>query len=253
MNQKNMFAVDFHVHTKYSFDSLTPPKLAIEVARRRGLSAIAVTDHDTIAGAVATMEANRYNDFHVIPGIEVKSDLGDIIGLYLTRDIVSRRFGDVIDEIHAQGGLAYVPHPIRTFGADMLPEIKSSYPGIDRWERYNGRYDKREFADADEAFDALEIQAALCGSDAHAPWEIGLLRTMLADVPRDPSTLLHLSKDAHLEAIPREELPLRAGLALGTMTKRFKRGQYKQFGKLLASLPWKALRRTMKSTIGRAR
>ena len=65
------YAVDFHVHTSYSFDSVTPPKVVIEMARRRGLDGIAVTDHDTIDGAVATVEANRHSDFLVIPGIEV--------------------------------------------------------------------------------------------------------------------------------------------------------------------------------------
>jgi predicted metal-dependent phosphoesterase TrpH len=252
-HESRRYAVDFHVHTAYSFDSVTPPKVVIEMARRRGLDAIAITDHDTFKGAIATVEANKYSDFLVIPGIEVKSDLGDIIGLFLKGDIVSRRFGDVIDEIHAQGGVAYVPHPIRTFGADMMPQIQAAYPQIDRWERYNGRYDATEFAQADDAFEALAIRGSLCGSDAHAAWEVGLFRTLFTDLPRDAASLLALSANAELVAAPRGELALRAGITLGTVTKTFKRGQYAKFGKLLASLPYKALRRSVKTAFGRPR
>lgn len=236
-------AIDFHVHTSYSFDSLTPPKLVIEAARRRGLAGIAVTDHDTIAGAVATSDANRHNDFLVIPGIEVKSDLGDIIGLYLSRDIRSRTFADVIEEIHEQGGLAYLPHPLRTFGAEHIPEIFRGHPALDLWELYNGRYDALEFAQAQAAFAQLEIPGPLCGSDAHFPWEVGLFATVFDRLPNEPLALLALSPTARLTAHPRGEIARRTGLRLGAVIKASKRRQYRKLAPMLLTLPWKALRR----------
>ena len=245
MNDRSV-AVDFHVHTKYSFDSVTPPKLAIEMARRRGLDGIAVTDHDTIAGAIAACEANRYDDFLVIPGIEVKSDRGDVIGLYVKEEIRSRAFADVIDEIKSQGGLVYIPHPIRTFGCANVEHVHAGFPQIDLWERYNGRYGERDFVKSDAIFGELEIDAALCGSDAHFPWEIGLLRTLLDDLPRGPASLLALQAEAALCATPRGELPLRTGIALGEAIKTFKRGHYLRFGTLIASLPIRALRRALR-------
>lgn len=245
MNEKRRFAIDFHVHTASSFDSMTPPRLAIETARRRGLDGIAVTDHDTIRGAVLTMEANRYSDFLVIPGIEVKSDAGDIIGLYLHRDVKSRALADVIAEIHEQGGVAYLPHPIRTFGA-KVPVIRQQHPEIELWERYNGRYSPREFQRADAAFDQLGIERSLCGSDAHFPWEIGLLRTLLPGKPVDGPSLLRLSDEAELFANPRDEFGLRSGITLGELTKKLKGREYASLGMLVASLPWKALRRVVK-------
>lgn len=240
------FAVDFHVHTASSFDSMTPPKLAIETARRRGLDAIAVTDHDTIRGAALTVEANRYSDFFVIPGVEVKSDAGDVIGLYVTREIASRGFAEVIQEIHEQGGIAYLPHPIRTFGSDV-PSLFRKHPEIDLWERYNGRYSSREFQKADAAFDTLSIENSLCGSDAHFPWEIGLLRTLLPARPVDGATLLRMSHDAQLLAQPRDSFGVRTGITLGEATKKLKGGEYASLGLLLASLPWKALRRSIQA------
>jgi predicted metal-dependent phosphoesterase TrpH len=241
--QRAGFAVDFHVHTSYSFDSLTPPKLAIESARRRGLAGIAVTDHDTIDGAIATVEANRHDDFLVIPGIEIKSDLGDIIGLYLSRDVRSRRFADVIAEIHEQGGLAYLPHPLRTFGAMRTAGIFAEFRALDLWELYNGRYDRSEFTQAEAVFAQLGISGPLCGSDAHFPWEIGLFETVLDVLPRDPQTLLAHCNGAKLQASVRGEIARRTGLRLGAVIKAYKRRQYRKLAPMLLTLPWKALRR----------
>jgi predicted metal-dependent phosphoesterase TrpH len=237
------FAVDFHVHTSYSFDSLTPPKVAIEVARRRGLDGIAVTDHDTVAGAIATAEANRYNDFLVIPGIEVKSDLGDIIGLFVVREVKSRAFGDVIAELHEQGAIAYLPHPIRTFGHEHVAGILSAYPEIDLWERYNGRYDDADFVCAEDAFTRLGIAGGLCGSDAHFPWEIGLFHTDLRELPRDAQTLLAHHVDARLHAPVRSDAPRLAGLRMGALIKMIKLRQYGR----LAALPIRLSSRLLQS------
>lgn len=243
MNARRGFSIDFHVHTCYSLDAVTPPRLAIEVARRRGLDGIAVTDHDTVRGALETVKANPYDDFLVIPGIEVKSDEGDVIGLYVTEEIRSRRFADVIAEIRAQGGVVYLPHPIRTFGVDRVPGIYAGYAGIDAWERYNGRYNAKEFAQADSAFEALRIPRSFCGSDAHFPWEIGLFRTVFDELPRDARTLTSLLQP-ELHASVRGELPCRTGITLGSMVKDLKRKRYRKVGALTVSLPWRALRRS---------
>jgi predicted metal-dependent phosphoesterase TrpH len=243
MTHRPDFAIDFHVHTSHSFDSLTPPKVAIECARRRGLAGIAVTDHDTINGAIATAEANRYDDFLVIPGVEVKSDLGDVIGLYLSRNVRSRRFEDVIGEIHEQGGLAYLPHPLRTFDPARLADVFTEYPQLDLWELYNGRYDADEFTQAEAILARLGISGPLCGSDAHFPWEIGLFQTVLDALPRDPQTLRAHCTGARLHASVRGEVARRTGLRLGAVIKAYKRRQYRKLAPMLLSLPWKALRR----------
>lgn len=245
MNGRRRFSIDFHVHTAYSIDSVTPARVAIEVARRRGLDGIAVTDHDTVQGALEAIKANPYSDFLVIPGIEVSSDAGDVIGLYVKEEIASRHFPDVIAEIHAQGGVVYLPHPIRTFKAPGVPGIFTGYPDIDAWERYNGRYNQREFAASDGVFAELPIQRSLCGSDAHFPWEVGLFRTLFEELPRDAGTLLSAAAAARLEARVRGELPLRTGITLGAMVKDLKRKRYAKVGALAASLPWRALRRTV--------
>jgi predicted metal-dependent phosphoesterase TrpH len=247
------YAADFHIHTAHSYDSLTPVNGVIAMARRRKLDAIAITDHETAAGARAALRANRHDDLLIIPGVEIKTDLGDLIGLYVTADIKSRTFSDVLAEIHAQGGVTYLPHPIRTFGASRVPEIFSSYDDIDLWELYNGRYDDREYQQARSAFSELGIVGPLSGSDAHAFWEIGLSRALLDDLPRTGEQLLALHARAGIRARVRPEFNRRAGLALGTMTKRFKRREFRTLVPLVLSLPWRALRRGAKLVAAHAR
>ncbi len=69
--------VDLHLHTTYSDGSYTPQEL-VKKAKKLGYSAIAVTDHDTIAGIQKTLNAGQKNNLEVIPGIEFNTLINDI-------------------------------------------------------------------------------------------------------------------------------------------------------------------------------
>jgi predicted metal-dependent phosphoesterase TrpH len=69
---------DLHVHTTYSRDSVITPKELVFFAKKRGLTAVAVTDHNQVEGALAIA---KQTDFLIIPGIEVSSLNGHIVGL----------------------------------------------------------------------------------------------------------------------------------------------------------------------------
>ncbi|HIE37648.1 MAG TPA: PHP domain-containing protein, partial [Anaerolineae bacterium] len=77
--------VDLHIHSTASDGVLTPTEV-VHLALKRGLSAIALTDHDTLAG-VAEAQAAAGTRLEVIPGVEVNSegDWGDLhfLGLYV--------------------------------------------------------------------------------------------------------------------------------------------------------------------------
>ena len=75
---------DFHMHTAFSGDCDTPPEVVVERCRKVGLNCIAITDHNSIRGA---LEVRQLADFMVIVGEEVKSSQGDIIGLFLEEEI----------------------------------------------------------------------------------------------------------------------------------------------------------------------
>lgn len=61
---------DLHLHTVFSDGTYTPQQLVSESARA-GLSAIAITDHDTVAGIPAAQEAAEKEDIELLPGIEL--------------------------------------------------------------------------------------------------------------------------------------------------------------------------------------
>ena len=66
---------DFHTHSTFSDGVLTPTEL-IELAYRRGVRVMALTDHDTTEGLPeALAAAARHSDLTLIPGIEMSTDI----------------------------------------------------------------------------------------------------------------------------------------------------------------------------------
>lgn len=104
---------DLHMHTCFSDGWPTPTDLVEHVRLHLRLDVIAVTDHDTIEGA---LRAADYSDDTggppVVVGEEVSSRDGHILGLFLegwVRPGMSARA--TIRAIHDQGGLAFAAHP----------------------------------------------------------------------------------------------------------------------------------------------
>src|SRR5690348_18007819 len=101
--------IDLHSHTRCSKDCVNDYDRIIAAVQRSGLDGIAVTDHDEFRGA---LEMKRRAPFLVIPGEEIKTNRGEIIGLFLQEWIPPGLDPlETVQRIHGQGGLAYVPHP----------------------------------------------------------------------------------------------------------------------------------------------
>ncbi|HQE50405.1 MAG TPA: PHP domain-containing protein, partial [Fervidobacterium sp.] len=153
--------IDLHIHSKYSFDSLLSPRTILKVAKKKGLTGIAVTDHNTIRGGLEVRKINKDRDFTVIVGSEIQTDIGDIIGLCVNEEIKSRISIEVIEEIKDQGGYVVLPHPFRGHKLNQyIIELS------DAVEVFNGR------STAEENFKALELakrynKPFTAGSDAH--------------------------------------------------------------------------------------
>ena len=158
---------DLHIHSKYSFDSMSDPKKIIKYAKKKGLDGIAITDHNTIEGGLETSKINKDLDFLVIAGAEISTELGDVTGLFLNEEIESKRCVEVIEEIKAQGGIIVLPHPFR--GHKNIAEI-SKY--IDLIEVFNSRCSFEENKKAEELAKKLK-KKVIVGSDAHSLREIG--------------------------------------------------------------------------------
>ncbi len=109
-----MGKADLHLHTTYSDGAITVRALLDRVAARGELAVVAITDHDTIAGAEAAQQLAQRERYpvEVIVGEEVTTRQGHIVGLFLREAIPPGQSAvDTVAAIHRQGGLAFAPHP----------------------------------------------------------------------------------------------------------------------------------------------
>lgn len=145
------------------------------MARKKNLSGVAVTDHNTIKGGMKTSKLNNSDTFMVIIGSEINTNMGDLIGIFLNEEIKKKDFFEVCDEIAGQGGIRILPHPYLTF-QEIDDEIINS---VDIIETFNSRVKNKEINK--RAMDlALKKGIPTCGgSDAHFPWQIGSGRTII--------------------------------------------------------------------------
>jgi predicted metal-dependent phosphoesterase TrpH len=65
---------DLHVHTTCSDGSYTPAEV-VDLARRTGLAALAITDHDTLEGVASARSAALGSSLEIIPGVEITAEL----------------------------------------------------------------------------------------------------------------------------------------------------------------------------------
>jgi len=166
---------DLHVHTYHSNCSALKPKTILKKAKKKELDGIAITDHNTIKGALEVKRLNKDKDFEVIIGEEVKTDKGEVLAYYLKKEIKPGKFEDVIRQIRQQNALAVIPHPydfgfIRRKLKVGIEDIKSKIDGI---EALNGRC-SFTFINLKAQIKAKELGLSMiAGSDAHFKFEIG--------------------------------------------------------------------------------
>ena len=166
---------DFHIHSKHSFDSILEPKKIIKVAKKKGLDGVAITDHNTIIGGLEAKKINADQDFLVIVGSEINTEIGDITGLFLNEEIKSRSSREVVDEIHEQNGIVVLPHPYRGHKIDALVKILDR---VELIEVFNARNNELQNLKAGELTTSYK-KHSIAGSDAHFSSEIGLGRTII--------------------------------------------------------------------------
>lgn len=159
---------DLHIHSEHSPDGRMSLDEIVSCARAAGLQGVAVCDHDR-----ALTETWDAPDFLLIPGIELSTDQGHLLGLFVTEQIEARELGAAIDAVHACGGLAVMAHPFeRSCDAQRLDAYLDRLDGIEVW---NGRADRKN-PQANAMACALAQRAqkpVTAGSDAHLPEEIG--------------------------------------------------------------------------------
>ncbi len=120
---------DLHVHTTYSKDSLITPKDLVYYAKKRGLNAVAVTDHNQLDGAY---KISKETDFLIIPGMEVSSRDGHIVALNVS-ELIPRGLNAVetVERIHEAGGIAIACHPYVFFKGALKEKVCKTFDAIE--------------------------------------------------------------------------------------------------------------------------
>jgi predicted metal-dependent phosphoesterase TrpH len=188
---------DLHLHTSFSDGWPSPQEVVDHVTAATDLDVVAVTDHDTIEGALRAADYSaRTAGVPVIVGEEVSSRQGHILGLFLERRVrPGMSAAATVDEIHRQGGIAIAAHPF--WRTERMAE------------RFRGPVHGLGWLAAELDFDAVEVenstpglglanllarrlaegsgQACVGGSDAHILEAIGKSATGFAG--RTPAAL----------------------------------------------------------------
>jgi len=170
---------DLHVHTTYSSDSTITPKELVFYARKHGLTAVAVTDHNQVEGA---WKIAQETDFPIIPGTEISSLGGHIIGLNI-QEVIPKGLTaeETVDRIHQAGGIAIACHPFALFKGSVGKHISKEFDAVETKNASSFPYKTatRKASLSADHFDLPKVG----GTDAHIGQAIGCAYTMIDAEP----------------------------------------------------------------------
>ncbi|MEM4658032.1 MAG: PHP domain-containing protein, partial [Candidatus Methanosuratincola sp.] len=147
------------------------------------------------------LDTKGFGEILVIPGIEVTTDLGDVIVIGVREAIVSRDAFEVVDRARAAGGIIVAPHPFDWKRASLGE--KSAMLGVDLIEGVNGKCSREENQQAKEFAKAIGAPV-VGGSDAHDKAQVGAvvnviecekdLESLLAALRKGANAIIKLGK-----------------------------------------------------------
>ncbi len=220
-----MLACDLHIHTSFSKDGESSVTEVIRRAELAGLDAIAITDHDTVEGALAALKIPTR--LVIIPGIEISTRQGHLIALGITEKIPSGM--DVMDTIitaRKKGALLILPHPYHIWRHGVGRKLRSALSAVDAIEVFNSRYIVGS-ANIKASKMARRLgKPCVGGSDAHNARYIGFGRTLVNAEPDVNSILQAIREGKTIPAGKMTPLPSYTRQALKNTWKKFKRRMY---------------------------
>jgi len=191
----NSIKLDLHVHTIYSGDSFITPEIALKYAKIKKLDGFAITDHDTLKAYNILKKNNHNNELIIIPGMEIKTHIGEVIGLFINEEINVRdnNFVSIVEKIKENNGLVVIPHPFDFLRGNRLKinllsdnMIKKYIDGI---EIINSRIIFKRCINKARKFNRKYQLFETGGSDAHSNEEIGNGYTFINDVDNSPESI----------------------------------------------------------------
>ena len=185
--------IALHCHTSASFDSLASQLAVVSAAARRGLTHLAVTDHDRIDGALRARDVAP-DGLTVIVGEEVSTLDGDLIAVFLEHVVPPGLTAvDTIAAIREQGGLVGVPHPFdrsRRYGRRGGADLAEIADKVDWIEAYNARVVDASANEQAAIFARAHSLPGVCASDSHTVLEVAVSYNVVQGDPSTPAGLL---------------------------------------------------------------
>ncbi|AGN00866.1 PHP domain-containing protein [Salinarchaeum sp. Harcht-Bsk1] len=224
-----MYAVDLHTHTRFfhgfearstAFDPVGA-RLLTALAKRRGLDALAVTNHDyswlptghpharragahqgsdvRLDGGTAARGPDQPDEFLTLPGIEISTTRGHLLVVGPDPPAFTEPGtlapDEAIDLAHERGCAAIIPHPFR---ASTVRETDATADAVE----VNGKHThhKERVALLAEERDCPIVG----GSDAHYPVEVGRSYTRVDAEELTPESVVDAIRDGRVEPAVRE-------------------------------------------------
>ena len=170
-----MLTVELHTHSSLSYDGRDPVDLILEQAAAVGLDAITITDHDEIGASLEAVERAPEFDLIGIPGIEISSKAGHVLGIGVDRAIQpGLSYEETLDRIREHGGIAVLPHPFQESRHGVLARVDPvDLTKADAIEVYNSRLITGRSNRQARKFAVAHGMPMTAGSDAHISEMVG--------------------------------------------------------------------------------
>jgi predicted metal-dependent phosphoesterase TrpH len=219
----DLIKAEFHSHTVYSHDSSNRIPQLLAAARECGIGRLAITDHNSIQGA---LRAKELDPELVVVGEEILTKKGEILAYYASEEVPGWLSPmETINRLKSQGAFIAVPHVFdRRRHGWLINDLLEILPYVDALEVFNARClagtinrQGREFAEARSI-------PMIAGSDAHSLVELGLATLSLPEF-NSPDELREALKTAvitgHLLS-PMDHFKASAMIGLGRLNPRKK-------------------------------
>ncbi len=223
---KRVLSIELHVHSELSYDGRDPVDLILEQAKGVGLDAIAITDHDEIEASLEAAERARSTGSSVFRGWRSRARRATSWASVSEEVPPGLSFESTLEAIHAQDGLAVIPHPFQESRHGVIARIsRDELAEGDAIEVYNSRLLTGRANRQAERFARSRGLPMTAGSDAHISEMVGQAVTRVDADERSVDAILAAVRDGRT-SVEGKRTPWHISVrqAAGGAKRRFRNG-----------------------------
>jgi predicted metal-dependent phosphoesterase TrpH len=173
-----MLKLDLHIHSEYSEDAFGSVKEIKNILQKKGLNGMAITDHNSLKGGIKASSLSS-KDFIIIPGVEISTKEGHMIGLNVSKEIPKGlTIQETVEKIIDNDGIPIVPHLFRNMSGIKENKLQSIINKINSIEVYNGCSHPKTNLKISKVAEKYNL-GGTGGSDSHDPKYAGYAYTII--------------------------------------------------------------------------